>query len=1520
MPNLNNNVFVMMRGKRTGRGRLFRFDKCHAKSQGKLQAKHRTHNVRAVASHAAESLEHRMMLTADPIQFGAVYTEQDSGSDNTPDTIEISFVGGAENTQLTQVIIDGDKILSGLGPGLGFGDMIFDTESTGLGIDLPFPESFAQKVGEFDATISVEDGSSLLTIDLNGFDAGEILLLSVDVDEVQGFDPDETDLVLINEELDPIASGAEFQGSQLTAHFTSPHFHDVSGTAEFRNRYDENLDATELTLPRDDEGENRDRTAGAVGEVQQEPLPISISGTVYEDENANLNQEAGDLGLANVELRLYVEQDGQFVFTGHTTLTDENGEYRFDESLDLSPGTYQIQETQPENFFSVGAEVGLVDGVATGSVQDADVLTAINISNGGTRATEYNFAEARPASIQGRVHLSSPDGDCWDDSVVHEPVAGVTIQLLDANDELIAETRTDADGRYEFLNLRPGQYSLIEITPESLISGGSRAGTVDGETEGSADENTIQEISLSSGDEGVEFEFCEHEPAELRGSVYHDRDNDGLREVGEEGIANVILSLLDEVGEIVDSVETDADGRYEFVGVRAGNYRVIEMHPSGWLDGRDRAGTANGRSTGRAINPGDEIEAISLLWGDRGVDYDFGEIMPASIGGTVHLSTPDGDCWDVDESLLEPVAGAVVQLFDATGQVLAETVTDENGDYFFDDLVPGEYSIRQITPDGLVDGGSQAGNIDGETRGQVDALGDIQSIRLNSGEAGTDFDFCEHKPATISGFVYEDANNDGVRDPGEVPIEGVIIQLFDEDGNLIAETTTDANGMYAFEGLEPGNYSLRQIQPEDYIDGIDTAGTVDGERRGEALNPGDEIVSIDLGWGETGEEFNFAELLPASISGFVHSSVTDDCWNDPNAEPLSGVRITLLDEAGDIVAETLTDADGQYSFGDLAPSNYSLVQEQPDTHFDGQHRAEGGGDTSQPNLVTNIDLSSGALATGYDFCELPPSQISGFVFVDGAPIELETDEVLPIDISPIRDGQLTTDDELLDSVTVELRDGISGLPLDGSIALSGTYPSGPIRTFTNEDGYYEFANLPAGSYSVFEVQPEDYVDGIDTPGTANGIAINPIPPSEDDIELETVIASLETPHQNDAIVRIGLFPGTHSQLNNFSEVTTLTLPPLDAIPPLDPPEPRTPPPAISPEPISLYQFSRELPPLVALDDPLLFESSESTVQRTWHLSIVDGGQPRVAEEVPATTNFLFPTAAWRANQLSAAKWAVQTKNGNEVTHYFGTEGAIPITGDFNGDGTSEIGVYAEGHWFIDLNGDGRWDSKDLWAKLGNEGDLPVTGDWDGDGKDDIGIFGRRWQGDQVAVAHEHGLPDMDNVPDGSRKNMPPKLDEATAGQRVMKLTARGRLRADLIDHVFIYGAAGDMAIAGDWNGDGIDTVGVYRAGVWRLDMDGNGRWTEKDESLRFGRPGDFPLVGDFNGDGIDDMAIVRNGKIYFDSNGNRILDVNDLVMEFDESKGLPIVGMWSDDGADQIGFFKPIDEERVLVASRPETK
>ena len=114
----------------------------------------------------------------------------------------------------------------------------------------------------------------------------------------------------------------------------------------------------------------------------------------------------------------------------------------------------------------------------------------------------------------------------------------------------------------------------------------------------------------------------------------------------------------------------------------------------------------------------------------------------------------------------------------------------------------------------------------------------------------------------ISGSVFNDLNNNGVREPGEAGISDVEITLtgLDVFGNAIDITVlTDANGQYTFTGLNAGFYNLAETQPEGFTDGIDT-----GE---EGWTVGDDQFSnIVLNWGQTFNASSFAErgLLPGT--------------------------------------------------------------------------------------------------------------------------------------------------------------------------------------------------------------------------------------------------------------------------------------------------------------------------------------------------------------------------------------------------------------------------------------------------------------------------------------------------------------------------------------------------------------------------------------------------------------------------------------------------------------------------------
>ncbi len=179
--------------------------------------------------------------------------------------------------------------------------------------------------------------------------------------------------------------------------------------------------------------------------MQQTPLPIKLSGTVFDDLNADNAQESGEPGIGGVRLDLLFLQDGQYVATGMTTTTAADGSYSF---AGLTPGTYRVAETQPDGYLSVGAAAGTVDGQTRGVVTNPDTLSGIDLA-GGDDSIHNNFAEDQPASLSGYVYYDANDNGVMDPG--EAGIADVKLTLLDsAGNPTATTTTTDANGYYQF--------------------------------------------------------------------------------------------------------------------------------------------------------------------------------------------------------------------------------------------------------------------------------------------------------------------------------------------------------------------------------------------------------------------------------------------------------------------------------------------------------------------------------------------------------------------------------------------------------------------------------------------------------------------------------------------------------------------------------------------------------------------------------------------------------------------------------------------------------------------------------------------------------------------------------------------------------------------------------------------------------------------------------------------------------------------------------------------------------------
>ncbi len=141
---------------------------------------------------------------------------------------------------------------------------------------------------------------------------------------------------------------------------------------------------------------------------------------------------------------------------------------------------------------------------------------------------------------------------------------------------------------------------------------------------------------------------------------------------------------------------------------------------------------------------------------------------------------------------------------------------------------------------------------------------------------------------------------------------------------------------------------------------------------------------------------------------------------------------------------------------------------------------------------------------------------------------------------------------------------------------------------------------------------------------------------------------------------------------------------------------------------------------------------------------------------------------------------------------------VPIIGDWDGNGTDDVGLYNNGLFYLDTTGNGVWDrvsGGDTIRFFNIGGNLsipkPVVGDWDGDGDDDIGLY-------------NNGLFYLDTTGNGA-------WDRVAGGDTINFLNIGGDMSAP-------------VPIVGDWNGDSIDDLGLFNNSYFYLDTTANGSW------------------------------------------------------------------------------------------------
>jgi hypothetical protein len=194
-------------------------------------------------------------------------------------------------------------------------------------------------------------------------------------------------------------------------------------------------------------------------------------------------------------------------------------------------------------------------------------------------------------------------------------------------------------------------------------------------------------------------------------------------------------------------------------------------------------------------------------------------------------------------------------------------------------------------------------------------------------------------------------------------------------------------------------------------------------------------------------------------------------------------------------------------------------------------------------------------------------------------------------------------------------------------------------------------------------------------------------------------------------------------------------------------------------------------------------------------------------------------------------WRIPDSDGHVHSFYYGNPGDVPFMGDWNCDGIDTPGLFRTSDAYVYLRNSNTQGNANIRFFFGNPSDVPLAGDFNGDGCDTLSIYRPSQQ--RFYIVNQLGEND-------------------------------GGLGA--ADYSFLFGNPGDKPVVGDWDGDGIDEIGLHRETTGLFYYRNTLTTGVADGQFFFGNPGDRFVAGDWGViDGADTPAMFRpsNSTFYF---------------------------------------------------------
>jgi protocatechuate 3,4-dioxygenase beta subunit len=746
----------------------------------------------------------------------------------------------------------------------------------------------------------------------------------------------------------------------------------------------------------------------------------SFSGRAWIDLNNDGLIAQDEPGVAGIHLTLTSVKSGKiYEFT-----TDETGEYRF--AL-LRNGTYLFAAELPEGYLFArysrtgGNDRSVLTTEGTASEREFVVSEGLDV-------TDMNVGVISKAAVTGIAFLDTNYNGVYDEG--EPPYEGVTLEIIKNNtDKSEGKVVTGADGSYTFTGLRSGNYrlrailpndgSIFTVVPENATGLYNQFASREGRRENSIDSLDVAVGGTTQTCVGVAL------GGTLTGTVFYDVGYDGVLDASDRVASGVKIQLVDAAGTVITTDTSNAQGTYKLQGIMPGEYSVRFLRRDGYAFTRYRPNENGGNWVVSLAGDGyGETSPIAIAMGETFTQINAGMLPSSTLTGVFFDDLNDNGLLDEGEG---GYTDGSVRLLSQDGELELTVPVGEDGVYFFDGVMPGEYTVTYLLPENATMATVAEG---GNTLAAQGSENILSGLIVEAGKAYEAPLTGAVTLGTFEGTAYHDANGNNLRDEGEEALPSVTVTLTPAQASLkAAESTTDADGQFSVTGLRPGTYTLKITLPQGYIfsGNLTQSGlTLDAAGQDSLACPWSALTNR--------KQNAVGAVQPASVSASIWLDENRNGLQGDTERMLEGLTLTLYDEAlGEAVQTAVTGTDGVATFAQVRPSKYTVRFTLPEQ----AQPATAEGDFTQHGSSMRTDaftVAQGDRVTGISGGLVSYTSIGGKVVLDA---------------------------------------GGARTPQAGvQVALYAAGTDEPLETITTDDqGTYRFDGLWPGEYTLEVIQP-----------------------------------------------------------------------------------------------------------------------------------------------------------------------------------------------------------------------------------------------------------------------------------------------------------------------------------------------------------------------------------------------------------------------------------------------------------------